>query len=123
MMKLFDTKYHFMKPKELNKDLQMFEIKLQHILIPVKPNSKYVHTLRQKLSQRYEELELQSGQPKHTALQTGILLSGGIIGSFFVVLTGFRGIISVIGLVGLLINRYKRYSQENLSTRSIIQGS
>lgn len=114
-MKLFDTIYHFLKPKEHDEDLQMFEIKLQHILTPVNPNTKYVKSLRRSLHQKYKELELQPNQPKHTALQTGLLLSGGIIGSFFVLLTGLRGLISVIGLVGLLINRHKRYSQENLT--------
>ena len=122
-MKLFKTIYHFLKPKELDDDLEMFEIKLQHILIPVKPDTKYVHSLRRKLNQRYKELELQPGQPKYTLLQTGLLLSGGIIGSLFVVLTGVRGFISVIGLVGLLINWFKRYSQENLAPTSLIQGS
>lgn len=122
-MKIFDIIYQLLKPKELDEDLQMFEIKLQHILIPVKPNTKYVHSLRQNLKQTYKELELQSDQPKHTILHTGLLLSGGIIGSFFVVLTGLRGIISVIGLVGLLINRYRSYTQENLTPTSIIQGS
>ena len=122
-MKLFKTIYHFLKPKELDDDLEMFEIKLQHILIPVKPDTKYVHSLRRKLNQRYKELELQPGQPKYTMLQTGLLLSGGIIGSLFVVLTGVRGFISVIGLVGLLINWFKRYSQENLAPTSLIQGS
>ena len=122
-MKIFDTLYHFLKPKELDSDLQLFEITLQHTLIPVKPNSKYVQSLKRNLNQRFKELELQPSQPKHTILQTGLLLSGGIIGSFFVVLTGLRGLISVIGLVGLLISRYKRYSQENLTPTNIVQGS
>ena len=122
-MNLIDTLYHFLKPKELDEDLQTFEIKLQQILKPVKPNSKYVYSLKRNLYQRYTELELQPGQQKNTVLQTGLLLSGGIIGSFFVVLTGIRGLISVIGLAGLLINRYKRYSQDNLTPTSIIHGS
>jgi hypothetical protein len=122
-MKLFDTIYQLIKPKELESDLQLFEIKLQHILLPVKPNTMYVNSLKRNLNQRFSELELQPSQPKHTVLQTGLLLSGGFIGSFFVVLTGLRGLISVIGLVGLLINRYKRYSQENLTPTNIIQGS
>ena len=122
-MKLFDSISRFLKPKEHDENLQMFEIKLQHILVPVKPNTKYVHSLRRNLNQRYKELELQPGQRKHKVLQTGLLLSGGIIGSLFVVLTGLRGLISVIGLVGLLMNRYKSYSHENLTPTSIIQGS
>jgi hypothetical protein len=122
-VKLFDTIYHFLKPKELGEDLQVFELKMQDLLTPVKPNAGYVHSLRRNLNQRYKELELHSDQPKHTGLQTGLLLSGGIIGSFFVVFTGLRGLISVIGLVGLLINRYKHITQENLTPSSIIQRS
>ncbi|MFN2236444.1 MAG: hypothetical protein ACK2U1_19625 [Anaerolineales bacterium] len=122
-MKLIDTIYQLLKPKELNEDLQMFEIKMQYILKPVKPNARYVYSLRRNLNQRYKELELQLKQPKHTVLQTGLLIFGGIIGSLFVVLTGLRGVISVIGMVGLIINRYKRYSRENLTPTSIIQGS
>lgn len=120
-MKILDLIYNVIKPKELDEDMQKFENKLQHILIPVKPNTRFVHSLRHNIKQRYVELELQPGQPKRTVLQMGLLLSGGIIGSFFVVLTGFRGMISVIGLVGLLINWHKRYSQENLTPTSIIR--
>ena len=122
-MNLFDSFYRFLKPKKIDEDLQKFEIKLQHIFIPVAPNTKYVDSLRRNLSQRYTERELQPEQPKNSALQTGLLLSGGIIGSFFVVLTGLRGLISVVGFAGLLINKYKRYAQDNLAPTSIIQGS
>jgi hypothetical protein len=122
-MKLKESILAFLKPRDLDEDLQLFELKMHQTLVPVPPNPKFVISLRQRLMKQFPSLDLQPARHQYQTLKTGLLVSGGIIGSLFVVLTGIRGFISIIGLIGLLINWYKRYSQESLSPSSLIQGS
>jgi len=121
-MKLIESILEFLKPTGLNDDLQQFEADLQQTLIPVKPRPQFVKTLKQSLLNQFTNLDLQPEHPQHQTLKTGLLVSGGIIGSLFVVLTGIRGFVSVIGFIGLLISWYKENSQESLTTSNLTQG-
>ena len=121
-MKLIESIFEFLKPTDLDEDLQQFEVELQQTLIPVIPRPQFARTLRQSLLSQFPYSDLQPEHPQHQILKTGLLVSGGIVGSIFVVLTGIRGLISIIGLIGLLISWYKQYSQESLTQSNLTQG-
>jgi hypothetical protein len=121
-MKLIESIFGFLKPSELDEDLQRFEIELQQTLIPVIPYPQFVTTLRQSLLSKFPDSDLHPAPPQQQILKTGLLVSGGIIGSIFVVLTGIRGLISIIGFIGLILSWYKQYSQESLTPSNLTRG-
>jgi hypothetical protein len=65
-------------------------------------------------------VEIASSQPQHQALQTSLLITGGFIGSIFLVLTGLRGFITFVGVAGLLVGRFKQNSQDALIPQEMI---
>jgi len=96
-------------------DLLLIESKLQNILSPVEPRPQFVKGLRKRLSlQRLnEDLVITSGHQQ--VVQTGILITSGIMGSLLMFISGIRGLVSVICFVGLLISWLKQNSQDSLS--------
>ena len=113
-MKLPDWMINFRKPTELDEDLQRLETELSEILIHIEPEPQFVLALRQNLLKQLPNVELIPSPPQHQALQTGLLVAGGILGSVFVLLTGVRGFISLIGIVGLIISWFKQNSRDSL---------
>ena len=113
-IKLPDWMINFRKPAELDEDLQRLETELSEKLIQIEPEAQFVIKLRQILLKQLPNVELIPSPPQHQALQTGLLVAGGILGSVFVLLTGVRGFISLIGIVGLIISWFKQNSRESL---------
>ena len=98
------------KKNELDEGLQRLESKLQLTLVPVIPRSDFVSGLRQNLMKQASEIEL-TPETQNRTLQTGLLIASGILGSIFVVLTGVRGLISLVGVGGLLISWLNQNTQ------------
>ena len=93
-----------------NKDeiLQMEKI-LQESLTPVAPQPEFVADLRQNLLVQfprwYTTGVAESSEPARAGkLQTGILVASGIAGSILLVISGIRGILSLIAAITLLMN-------------------
>ncbi len=113
-LKLPDWLLKFRKPVEMDEDLKSLETELSEKLLQIEPDPHYVISLRQKLLKQFPNVELAPLPPQHRALQTGLLVTGGILGSAFVLMTGVRGIVSLIGIVGLIISWIKQNSRDSL---------
>ncbi len=99
------------KKNETNEDFQGLELKLQTTLIPVIPRPEFIAGLRKSLLKQVPEINL-TLEPQSQKLQTGLLITGGVLGAMAMVLTGIRGLVSVVGVIGLLLSIIKQYSQD-----------
>jgi hypothetical protein len=106
----------FERWKKNESDLKSIENLLQRNLVPVVPAQEFVAGLRQNiLNQIPNEIEVAiSAQKKN--LQTGLVVTGGILGGILIVLSGLRGLISLVGMATLLINWFRQYSQQTPTT-------
>jgi hypothetical protein len=102
------------KKTEADKDLQDLEMRLQGALVPVAPRAEFVEGLRKNLLVQFSGVELTRPE-QNQRLQTGLLVAGGVVGSVFVVLAGVRGIVSLVGVVGLVVSLFKQNSQQSAS--------
>ena len=119
-MRLSDWLLTWWKSTELDEGLQSLEAELQEALVPVEPCPRFVSGLRQNLMRQVENIDL-SAPPQNQALQTGLLVTGGILGSIVVVLAGIRSVVSLLGVAGLLINWVRQNSQEALAPSNLTQ--
>lgn len=106
-MKWFDR----WKKTELDVELRGFELKLEDALTSVDPHPEFVIRLRKNLLKQNLEISL-IPEPQNQKLQTGLLVTGGILSVILMVLAGVRGVVSVFGIIGLLISFIKQNSQE-----------
>ncbi len=97
---------------ELDDELQNLELNLKAALIPVNPRPEFVDDLRNRLMKQPLEIDLVR-EPKNQKLQTGLLITSGVLGAIAIVLTGVRGAVSIAGIIGLLINVIKQNSQNS----------
>ena len=95
--------FSWRKKTEVDADLQILELKLQNALFPISPRVDFIDGLRRNLLQQFSEVELATSKQNQN-LQTGLLITGGILGSIFMVVAGVRGLVSLIGVIGLLIS-------------------
>ena len=103
--------FEYWRKKENDTDLLGLENLLQRNLVPVVPTQEFVAGLRKSLlNQIPQEVELTLTTQKRK-LQTGLVITGGILGGVLVILSGVRGIISFVGIFALLINWFRQYSQ------------
>ena len=107
MMKWFDR----WKKVEMDAEIQDLEFKLERALSPVVPRPEFVAGLRRNLMRQAPEIDLVP-VTQNQKLQTGILITGGVLGAFAMVLTGVRGVVSIVGIIGLLISIIRQNSQE-----------
>jgi len=114
-MKLLEWRNH----DDLDENLQRVETELQDTFTPIEPHPKFVMSLRQNLLKQYPSVALTPSPPQHQILQTGLLVTGGILGSFLMVLTGVRGLISIIGVLGLLVSWLRQNSQDTLTPQNL----
>ena len=110
--------FSWRKKTEVDADLQISETKLQHALLPVTPRVDFVQGLRRNLLQQFPEVELPPSKQNQN-LQTGLLIAGGILGSVFMVVAGVRGLVSLVGVLGLLINWLRQDGQQSPSTSKL----
>ena len=96
---------------EITGDLEQLELQLKRVLIPVAPRPEFVKGLRRNLVRQCSEV-VQA--PKPSKLQTSILVTGGVLGFVLALLTGVRGLMSLVSVVALLWQWTKRNgSQES----------
>jgi hypothetical protein len=107
------------KKTEEDQELIDLEMRLQETLVPVAPRAEFVEGLRRNLLIQFSGIELLAPADQNNNLQTGLLITGGILGGIFVVLAGVRGIVSLIGIVGLLISLLKQETQQPVSTSEL----
>lgn len=112
--------FRWWKKTELDQDLQALEGRLQETLIPVAPRAEFVEGLRKSLLVQLSGVEI-SPKVQNQNLQTGLLVTGGIVGSIFVVLAGIRGIVSLFGVAALLISWLKTNEPQPSSSSELAQ--
>lgn len=100
------------KKNEVDEDFQELELRLQSTLIPVIPRPEFVAGLRENLLDQIPEIDLIL-EPQSQKLQTGLLITGGVLGAVAMILTGIRGVVSIVGVVGLLISLIKQNTQDS----------
>jgi hypothetical protein len=100
------------KKTELDDELRSFEWRLDKSLFPIEPRPEFVTNLRKNLLNQNLEIALLPPKPQNQRLQTGILVTGGVLSVLFMVLAGVRGVVSIVGAVGLLISFVKQNTQE-----------
>ncbi|MEN8173190.1 MAG: hypothetical protein ABFS03_09965 [Chloroflexota bacterium] len=93
-------------------NFQVMEDKLDGTLRPVVPRQEFKHNLRSRLiAHTFKSVPV----PASRSIDRRWLFAGGALGSIFVILTTIRGILSVIGLVGLLLQYLDRQKRSPVS--------
>jgi len=81
-------------------ELQDMEQNLTGTLRPVVPRQEFVRDLRSRLiAHTFQSVPVPVGK----SIDRRWLIAGGALGSIFVLLSALRGILAVIGLVGLFV--------------------
>jgi hypothetical protein len=97
-----------------DEEVDQLENRLLETLVPVKPRTTFVENLRSSLLHQTQEIEIIS--PRQT-FPTSILVASAVLGSIFVLLTGMRGMISMLGVLGLIIS-WIRHETPEIATSS-----
>ncbi len=110
-MKLFNRKQHTL-------DLEKIEARLAAAMQPVSPRAEFVSDLRARLlkSAPAPSPTLQLDIAGKANSPRGWLVAGGVAGSAVMLIIGLRGLLSIVGLIGLLLQR--RQSEEPLPATS-----
>ncbi len=99
-MKIFKKGGHKDDP-----DLKALEKKLREYLQPIPPRAEFVTGLYNRL------ITADVSDPQHSLsgnTSKRLLVAGGIIGSILLVITSIRGLISLLGVLGLLVQYLMR---------------
>ena len=113
-MKWFDR----WKKAEIDAELQGLELKLENALSPVIPRPEFVAGLRKNLLQHTPEIDLVPAS-QNQKLQTGILITGGVLSALAMIFTGVRGMVSIVGIIGLLISLIRQEAQKTPASSSL----
>ena len=120
-MKFIDMFLEKIKGRELDDSLRTLEDVLDEKLKPIDVRKQFVLELRNSLLRQMPSFEQTPLQPQHKILRTGLLVSGWILGSALIVTTGIRGILSIMGVAGLIISWLKQNSHESFSPSNVSQ--
>ena len=113
-MKLFDWLLNWRKQGS-DRELDILETTLYEAFAPIAPRPQFVKSLRHSLLRQFPNTDLPlSPSQHHQNLQTGLLVTSGIFGSVVLFLAGVRGLISLMGVAGLLISWLKQNSRDSL---------
>ncbi len=86
-------------------NLQYLEHDLSRVLRSVNPRKDFVHNLRTRLiAHTFQSVPVVAEKP----ITSKWLLAGGVAGSLFVLLTALRSILTVIGLIGIIVQVFGR---------------
>lgn len=90
---------------EIDQDLKFLESKMQEYLHPVPPRNEFVSSLYQRLmaSDIPEAQEIINGN-----VSRQLLVAGGIVGSILILITSIRGLISLLGMLGFVVQYIQR---------------
>lgn len=93
-------------------DLQHIERNLTGALRPVVPRQEFIHDLRCRLiAHTFQSVPVNAEK----SMDRRWLLAGGVAGSLLVLLTAFRGILTLIGLIGLIVQILAREKRSTTS--------
>lgn len=98
-MKLFNRKKYI--------DLKVMEDRLAATLLPVLPRQEFVSDLRSRLMNHAAQSVPDLVIRQEPAVSRGWILAGGVAGSILVLVMSIRGILSIAGLIGLLVQQRK----------------
>jgi hypothetical protein len=100
----------FRKP-ELDDDLREFERQLSAVLNPVVPRADFVSDLRFNLMrQNFKRVPVPE---KKIILPETALIASGIVGIALALISGVRGIVSLVGVIGLLVSWLRQQEQQS----------
>ena len=94
-----------------DEEIEGLELKLQSALTPVAPRPEFAEGLRKRLLKQTPEISV-AIEARRQKIQTGLLITGGVFGAVAMIFTGIRGIVSVVGIIGLLISMIKQEMQD-----------
>jgi hypothetical protein len=117
-MSILDRLLSWKINSELDKELQDLEKVLSENLIRVDPRTQFVNDLRQGLLRQFTNVEM-APSPQHKILHTGLLVTSGILGSIIVIGTGIRGLVSLLGVMGLVISWFKQNTNGSVAPSSL----
>lgn len=91
-------------------DLAAVEARLAKSLTPVQPRPAYVQSLRARLMSEFgrEQTEMQITSSLEERVPRGWLVAGGVMGGAVMLVLGVRGLLSLIGVLGLLLHRQEK---------------
>ncbi|MBE9524200.1 MAG: hypothetical protein IMY76_03820 [Chloroflexi bacterium] len=96
-------------PKE---DLHYIERGLSGVLRSVVPREDFLHDLRSRLvAHSFQSVPVVTEK----SIANRWLLAGGVAGSLFVLLSTIRGILTVIGLIGIIVQIFVREKRSTAS--------
>jgi hypothetical protein len=95
-------------------DLFTLEEKLHGILIPVTPRSDFVHELHHRLVRRNFIFDL---VPQR--IQSILFILGGVVGSFAILIMGFRAVLSLVSVIGIVRQQYRNYKTQVNKSRPV----
>ena len=91
-------------------DLKKLEMQLKASLRPVSPRTEFVRDLGAKLVKREIIISPKTLISKNAS--NALLVIGGVVGSFIMIITSIRGLISILGVVGYLLKYFHRNSKQ-----------
>ena len=94
--------------QNLDQDLKALETQLAATFRWMTPRPEFVSDLRSRLATR-EIQPVSALLPQKVS--SSLLVAGGILGSLLMVITGIRGLISLVGVVGLVFQFFNRNAQ------------
>ena len=101
------------KNPNIDEEIHLLENRLEEIFQPVIPRAEFIDDLRHRLQTR--EIVVSPGTlPKKVS--SGLLVAGGILGSVLMIITGIRGVISMVSVVRLVIEYFNRDTQKQQAT-------
>jgi hypothetical protein len=101
------------KDPTIAEDLKRLEMQLRLTLQPVAPRLDFVNSLQARLlSSPFQS----AAKPLPQKISHAILVFGGILGSILMIVTGIRGLISLVSVVRLVVQTLSRNSQKRQTT-------
>lgn len=98
---------------DLESSLKRLENQLMEALQPVPPRRQFVNSLYIKMVAK----DFPTATPGFSQkVSNGVLITGGIVGSVIMLVTGIRGLISLISFVGLVFQHLSRGSRRQQTT-------
>lgn len=93
---------------DLEQDLRRLELNLMATLQPIAPRTEFVHELRARLAEKEFGPKLFSRKiPNH------LLIAGGVVGTVIMIATSIKGLISLIGVIGIVFRFFTRESRRH----------
>jgi hypothetical protein len=81
----------------LEKDIQTLENHLETVFRPVEPRTKFTNTLREQLVGKPKRARF-SFNLQSPKVRTGLLVAGGVVSFFAMVITGIRVVGAIFGM-------------------------